>query len=183
MHFKSILTYTVLSTLPIYTIADCTLENKGTKDNLNKFEENEWLCLKQGKGDWTFSMELSAVNFPSFDADNPFAGFVSSSGFAIYDHDCKLKGSYDPSQSNSCGVPYVIKEKFLKKTLKVTSVNFDAASGFFSFEYGDAKYTINKNHCDCVEKPDGLRARAFCKCAFPVDGHFDGKRRGIEFEA
>lgn len=185
MQLKSILFNVALSSFLSAASADCQLSNSIINtDKFNKHSDDEKLCLSQGEGTWTFSMEISEVNFPSFDADNPFAGFVSNKGFAIYDHTCALKGSYDPgNDGNDCGTPYIIMENFLTQVLTITGVNFDAANGKFSFDYGDGTYVIDNNGCDCVDASDGLRAAAKCKCAFPLDGTFDGKRRSIEFKA
>ncbi|KAF1973723.1 hypothetical protein BU23DRAFT_532935 [Bimuria novae-zelandiae CBS 107.79] len=187
MQFKAVFIQTILATLFSSAAADCQLGNEIiSTEKFSEHEDSELLCLSQGEGQWTFAMELSEIllnenndclNTLLSTSHNPFAGFRGNADFAIYDNTCALKGAYYPGQNdNDCGTPYFIMENFLAQVLTITNVRLDTAKGYFSFAYGDGLYSINNNHCDCVEKPDGLEARAFCKCASPIDGHFVEKR-------
>ena len=125
------------------------------------------------------TVHLACVPSPSMDAGQDTAGCEGGSSFAIYDESCNLRGSYGVPD---CGTPFIIEENFLADVLTVTDVNLDVGDPFFSFLYGDGKYSINNNHCVCVDDGGGLEANVACRCAFPVDGHFVGKR-SIEFTA
>lgn len=92
----------------------------------------------------------------------------------------------------SCGIPYTIKENFLEDVLTITAVELDVSiypisnfdltrilltnlyqvgQPYFTFKYGDGKYSINNNHCGCSDmKEKGLSAGDGCKCAFPING-------------
>lgn len=134
------------------------------------------ICLTQGADSWTFVMEVSEVVVPTFSAEDPWAGYSGSSGFAIYDNNCILKAQYDPHQDNNCGIPYVIRESFLTQVLTVTSVNYDVGDPYFSFTYGDGEYSVRNNQCVCNDTDDttagGLGVDIGCRCAFPIDGTF-----------
>ncbi|KAJ4292612.1 hypothetical protein N0V90_009275 [Kalmusia sp. IMI 367209] len=184
MQFKSLLVQAALSSLLSFASADCQLKNEAIDTpEFNTHESNEKLCLSHDEGDWTFAMEVRQVGVPVPDGDNAFAGQVSNYGFAIYDHTCALKGSYDPGKNgNDCGIPFVIMENFLKQVLTVKKVNANLGDSYFQFAYGDGLYSINNNHCDCKPAPDGLTGIEYCGCAFPVSG-VSSKKREIEFEA
>lgn len=175
MKLKRSLAWALLSSLPATITADCQLKNTAVTDGKSGTVETNWdLCKPQGEGDWTFSMILSDRDFPTFSSGSPWAGYTSSAAFAIYDNTCALRGSYNPDQDNECGVPYVIEENFLTQVLGVQSVNFSPAAGYFSFTYGDGLYSIRNNQCGCASEPDGLVQVTYCKCGFPVNGHFNG---------
>jgi hypothetical protein len=125
------------------------------------------------------SVNLACVPSPSMDAGQDTAGCAGGGGFAIYDESCNVRGSYGIPD---CGTPFIIEENFLADVLTVTTVNMDVGDPYFSFLYGDGQYSINNNHCVCVDDGGGLEAIVACRCAFPVDGHFTGKR-AIEFKA
>lgn len=148
--------------------ADCNLENKIDPNDLP--EVLDQLCLDQGEGDFTFAMDVSELDVPTFSSGAPWAGLVGNQAFMVYDNTCTLKGVYSPHQTNDCGIPYVIKEDFLPFVLTVTSVNFDVASPSYSFDYANGKFTIKNNGCVCNEVGSGLRVEQGCRCAFPIEG-------------
>lgn len=80
-------------------------------------------------------------------------------------------------ESPGCGTPFTIEENFLSDVLTVTSVDEDVGSAYFSFNYGDGKYSIRNNHCGCQGDSSGIVGADACKCAFPVDGIFAGKAK------
>ncbi|KAF2259528.1 hypothetical protein CC78DRAFT_536987 [Lojkania enalia] len=168
MQFKSLLLQVALASVLSQATAECQLGNKAEND-AGKKETDEKLCKSQGEGDWTFSMHTHAVSVP-VPGNN---GYVGGADFYIFDNECKLRGKYDPgSEGNDCGVPYIIKENFLDWVLSVTDVGGMSGSGeaYFSFKYGDGKFSINNNHCDCVDASHDVTAEQKCKCAFPVNG-------------
>jgi hypothetical protein len=124
-------------------------------------------------------VSLACVPSPDNDPSNDLNGCAGGSSFAIYDEYCNVRGTYDVPD---CGTPFIIEENFLADVLTVTTVDLDVGSPYFSFLYGDGKYSINNNHCVCVDDSVGLEGKAACRCAFPVNGHFNGKR-GVEFQA
>lgn len=115
-------------------------------------------------------MDTSESCVPAM-ADGGFAGCAGASLFYIFDEGCNIRGSYSVPD---CGAPFIIEENFLADVLTVTSINLDLGGGYFSFLYGDGKYSINNNHCGCQDNSSGLTGGQACKCAFPVDGTFDG---------
>jgi hypothetical protein len=117
---------------------------------------------------------------------------VNGAAWEIYDETCTLRSAY---QQPDCGIPWQIEENFLTDVLTITSVSTDVSiilsyplvhrmfkifqqvgEPYFQFLYGNGKYSINNNHCGCQSKSSGLTAVKNCKCAFPVDGIFTGKR-------
>jgi hypothetical protein len=124
-------------------------------------------------------LSLVCVPTPDKDPSNDFQGCNDAGYFRIYDENCAVRSSY---QMPNCGTPFVIEETFLPYVLTVTTVSMDVGQPYFSFLYGDGKYSINNNHCVCVNDGGGLEAKVACRCAFPVDGHFV-RKRSIEFEA
>lgn len=167
MRIASLLAITGLATT---ALADCLLENKVDVTDRDDYHEEE-LCTPQGEGDWTFSMYTSEVEVPTFNGGNPNAGYRSSKAFLIYDEGCELRGVYAPG--HDCGTPFVIQDFFLTQVLTIDKINFDA-DGYFRFEYGDGRFSIGNNGCECQDMVDGLRGAQGCKCAFPIDGTTDG---------
>jgi hypothetical protein len=138
-------------------------------------QTNPRKCMSQGVGDWTFAMTVDLFAIPSLSRD-PRAGLDgvhSSTWFAIYDHTCKLRASYEPCD----GLPYVIMEDFLPFVLTVAKVDMDVGRPYFSFYYGDGKYSIRNNHCVCQNTSGkGLAVQTSCRCAFLVGGKFKHAR-------
>lgn len=150
--------------------AACHLPN-AVDNGVGGVETHSQLCIPQGAGDWTFSMYLDEVSVPTFDADNPLAGVVSTAYFYIYDESCTRRGAYSMSgHGNDCGIPYVIMENFLPYVLTIENINAAIGGGYFRFLYGNGEFSIGNNHCTCQSMTTGLEAKEGCKCAFPVDG-------------
>lgn len=149
--------------------ADCQVGNAATN---NDHEDNEKLCTSNGPGTYTFGMTTSDVCVPALSGG--LAGCSGNVQYYIFDEGCNLLGLYEGTPS--CGVPFTITENFLSQVLTVTAINTGAGAGSFTFDYGDGTYTINNNGCDCVDDSSGLEGAQACKCAFPQDGHFVGKR-------
>ena len=157
-------------TMPGLATAVCQLGN-ALGDSDSPPEATPEYCLPQGEGYWTFAMNVHAINVPSFDADNPFAGYVSGNSFMIFDHTCEVRGVYAPdNEGNDCGVPYVIMENFLSYVLTIESVNFDVGDPYFKFSYANGQYSIGENHCTCQDISHDLTGEQACKCAFPLEG-------------
>lgn len=173
-------TISALITLSLLTLAraSCQLTNQLTAPFPSPGPQ---FCQPTGAGVYTFSMQVSEIEVPTFDSGNPDAGNVAASAFVIYDNTCTAVGSYSPDQDNNCGSPYVIEENFLQYVLTVQNVNFNAAGPYFEFVYANGKYSINNNHCGCAEVPHALQVEQGCKCAFPVAG--ETKKRSVAFEA
>ena len=148
--------------------ADCQLSNSLTPATTG-VETRTALCLPQGAGSWTFSLDTSEVNVPTFNGGAPFGGLAGNVAYTIYDNTCTIQGVYGPS-GNDCGTPYVIEENFLADVLTVTSINTDVGGASFTFTYGDGQYSIGNNGCTCGDLSSGLEGETGCKCAFPVDG-------------
>jgi hypothetical protein len=182
MQLKTLLSHLALAALSTHASAECQLSNS-VGDKAGTIETNDKLCKPQGEGDWTMSFSVTQIGFPTFSGGNAFAGLSGQKGWAIYDNTCALKGVYGPS-GNQCDTPFVIEENFLTQVLSITGFTALVGQASFGFKYGDGYYVTKNNHCGCVNDPDGLRGQSFCKCAFPVDGHFKGdNKRAIEFEA
>ena len=128
----------LLSAIPSLTKA-CNFEGSGS--STNQIVSEKALCLPQGASTWTFGMtvSLSATGLPGDD-------FHGGATFYIMDHTCKVQAAYDQP---SCGIPYVARENFLKHVLSVTTLSADVGSPYFSFNYGDGKYSIRNNGCVC----------------------------------
>jgi hypothetical protein len=103
----------------------CKMRNRGP----GTVQTNPRKCMSQGVSDWTFAMTVDMFAIPSLSRD-PRAGLDgvhSSTWFAIYDHTCKLRASYEPCD----GLPYVIMEDFLPFVLTVAKVDMDVGSRTF----------------------------------------------------
>jgi hypothetical protein len=132
--------------------------------------------------------DLACVPAPpgTGDASIGTNGCESGSWFTIYDESCTVRSSYGVPD---CGVPFYIEENFLDYVLIMEAIDTGIGEGWFSFLYGDGRYSIRNNQCVCVDDGGGLEARQACRCAFPVNGHFVGKRsinvgkKSIEFVA
>lgn len=157
-----------LSTMLGLASASCQLSNSLATAETSP-ETRTQLCVPQGEGSWTFAMDTSLVDVPTFDGGAPYAGISGNVAYIIYDNTCVPRGVYGPS-GNDCGVPYVIEENFLADVLTVTSINTTPGGARFTFAYGDGKYSIGNNGCACGDLSSGLEAESGCKCAFPVDG-------------
>lgn len=177
MSLRSLLTMATLAFLVNQAAASCQLKN--VLDSTDLPSVHSELCQPRDDGDYTFSMDVSELDVPTFSSGAPWAGLVGSQSFLMYDEKCTLKGIYSPHQTNDCGGPYVIEENFLKYVLTVTSVNFDTADPYFSFKYANGKFSIRNNDCKCDEIGGGLSVEQGCKCNFPVEGLPD-KRRSVE---
>lgn len=78
----------MLRNIPAMTFAlfglssSCDLENILDKEP-EGFELKKELCLPQGEGDWTLSFLKTDIVFPSFDAENIWAGYVTDETFLL----------------------------------------------------------------------------------------------------
>lgn len=150
--------------------AKCRLHNALEKKDKG-VEKRKELCMGQGKGDWTFSMQLSEVSVPTFDGSDPYAGVAGHNAFIIYDNECNRKGVYAPDNEGSdCAIPYSISENWMPYEIDIKRVNFDVGGGDFRFSYGAGDYMIGENHATCSDMSKGLRAEVGCKTAFPLNG-------------
>lgn len=147
-------------------VAACQLSNSMVVTGV---ETDTTLCMGQGEGMWTFGMSVSLVDVPS--PGGIGAGATSGTTFYIFDNACNIMSTYTPP---SCGVPWSIEENFLTDVLIITNVFMDVGDPYFSFLYGNGKYSINNNHCVCNGDSSGLAAAVGCRCAFPVDGIYTG---------
>lgn len=168
------------------TAAECQMGTFGS----GHVETNTKLCVPQGEGDWTFGMATHMVSVPGGTAGDGLAGAWGGAQFTIYDNSCTVQGAYTPCKN---GIPYFVQENWMPYTLSVNTVDMGVGSPYFSFTYGDGKYSIKNNQCGCqkIDQGAGVAAKA-CKCAFPVDGTFGKKReaaadaevrREVEFKA
>ncbi|KAI1194021.1 hypothetical protein F5X97DRAFT_338229 [Nemania serpens] len=162
-------------------LADCNLANNLDSGPLPEVQSQ--LCLGQGAGAYTFSMDVSELDVPTFSSGAMWAGLVGGQAFMIYDESCTLKGVYSPHQTSDCGIPYVIEESWLSYVLAVTDVNFDTADPYFSFDYANGKYSIRNNGCVCNDIGSGLQVEKGCRCAFPINGESKRDVLSIPFEA
>lgn len=158
------------ATLALFSAANaaCQLKN-GLNAPINAPETRTQLCMPQPSGDWTFAMDTSTLNVPTFNAGTPYSGLVSTFAFIIYDNNCHPQGIFAPA-GNDCGTPYHIQESWMPWTLVITDINKNPGGAMFSFKYAAGKYTTNNNHCGCESIGSGLRAEDGCKCAFLVQG-------------
>ncbi|GAP93421.1 hypothetical protein SAMD00023353_10300170 [Rosellinia necatrix] len=171
---------TALASLSVVS-ANCNLDNKLDSGPLPKVRSQ--LCLEQGAGAYTFAMDVSELDVPTFSSGAMWAGLVGSRAFMVYDEGCALKGVYSPHQTGDCGAPYAIEEPWLPYGLIVTDVDFSSADPYFSFSYANGKYSIRNNHCVCNEIGSGLRVEQGCRCAFPIHGESKRNVLSIPFEA
>lgn len=148
--------------------ASCQLSNTLTSPETSA-ETRTQLCIPQGEGSWTFAMDNSQVDVPTFDGGAPWGGLAGNNAYIIYDNACIPQGVYGPS-GNDCGTPYAIEENFLPYVLTVESINTDLGGGYFKFAYANGLYTIGNNGCTCENLSSGLEGEQGCKCAFPLQG-------------
>jgi hypothetical protein len=162
--------FALIAAFAMFSIAaaNCQLGNSYTDADAGT-ESRSQLCVGQGPDSWTFAMDISQVSVPTFNGGSPLAGVSGNKAYLIYDNTCALRGVYAPS-GNDCGTPYTIEENWLPFVLTVTSINTGVGSGYFSFNYGAGKYSINNNGCGCSDMSSGLEAEQGCKCAFPIAG-------------
>lgn len=169
------------------TFADCVplfsdqgVNIRGKNHNAGDVVDAPELCDSQGSGSYTFSMQSfdRSTGVPHDAGDDPSQ--TSGYTFYIFDNACKLLGAYDTP--GDCGLPFTIEGNFLKDVLTITSFTGEVGNPYFSFLYGDGKYSINNNHCGCVADPTFHfpTVAEDCKCAFPVSGV---SKRAISFEA
>lgn len=149
-------------------VSACQISNANVATGV---ETDSTLCMGQGEGQWTFGMSVSLVDVPAPDPGAGWAGTGSGTTFYIFDNACNIMSTYTPP---SCGVPWSIEENFLTDVLIITDVFMDVGDPYFSFNYGNGKYSIRNNHCVCNDDGSGLAAAVGCRCAFPVDGIFTG---------
>ncbi|KUL81700.1 hypothetical protein ZTR_09665 [Talaromyces verruculosus] len=165
---------TVIPLLAMYGFslvhAGCNLQNV-IEDGDRGVEDRKELCMGQGEGDWTFSLQISEVSVPTFDGGNAYGGVAGNTAFIIYDNTCNRLGVYSPDEEgNDCGIPYYISETWLPYDIIIKRVNFDVGDGDFRFSYGAGDYMIGENHTECNDMSEGLRAEVGCKTAFPLNG-------------
>ena len=103
---------------------------------------------------------------------------VESAEFLIMDNSCKIFGVFPQP---TCGVPYVLEANYLDYVLTLTTISTTTPSGYFSFQYGNGKYSIDNNHCGCSHSAKSTTVYQSYNCAFPVAGQ--PTNRSIEFEA
>lgn len=85
--------------------ASCQLGNQLSVSDPQPETKSE-LCVPQGKGSWTFAMDVDEVDVPTFSSGAPWAGDVRGNSFFIYDNACVLKGVYGPgNEGNKCAIP------------------------------------------------------------------------------
>lgn len=154
------------------TSADCPHNNNkiipNQKDDY-EVRNGPGFCKPQGKGDWTSTMDTSAIDFPTFDGEHPNASYVSRSRFIIYDNACNIRGVYPLPES--CPRPWVIEENFLPYVLTITKVRKGLGGGnFFVFYYANGRYQLGANQCVCNGVFQRLRGEEACPCAFPIHG-------------
>lgn len=142
-------------------VAACQLSNSAVQTGVM---DDSTLCMSQGEGQWTFGMSVTGTDVPG-------SGGTSGTTFYIFDNACNIKSTYS---AGNCHTPWTIEENFLADVMTITSVSMDLGSPYFSFLYGDGKYSIRNNHCVCNDDHDGLAGGVGCRCAFPVDGHYTG---------
>lgn len=159
-----------LAALFCMAVAECDLA-AGSKSAGQETETA--LCMNQGDGYYTFGM---TVDLTSLGLQGTTSGGYS---LRIMDNTCKILGVYNPP---TCGTPAVIKENFLQYVLTVEAISADVGDPYFSFKYGNGKYSIGNNGCVCGKIGTSFNdARKGCRCAFPVAGQ--PTKRGIAFEA
>jgi len=97
------------------------------------------------------TVSLSSTGLPGDD-------YHGGAMFYIMDNTCKIRAAYEQP---SCGIPYVARENFLKYVLSVTSLSADVGSPYFSFNYGDGKYSIRNNGCVCGDMKSAWNGGSF----------------------
>lgn len=145
--------------------ASCKMKNTLEYDDTLEDLEKESFCRNQGEGHWTFTMDTTAIDVPTFNGGSPWTGYVSTAKFIIYDNHCNVKGIY---AQPDCEIPYWIAEDFLPYVLTITSIN--TATGYYAFPYANGLYSINNNHCNCHDVSHGVTGEQTCVCAFPIHG-------------
>ncbi|EAW06733.1 uncharacterized protein ACLA_084280 [Aspergillus clavatus NRRL 1] len=150
--------------------ADCVLHTT-LKEQVTKPEKRPELCQAMGPDSWTFAMQISAVSVPTFDGDNPFAGYTGTKSFIVYDNNCIAKGVYSPdNEDNDCGIPYWINDIGMPYDIKISQVNMALGAGDFTIGYANGDYMIGENGATCQDISKGLRAVTACHTAFPING-------------
>ena len=149
-----------------FAAADCMFANTYDQPGSADPPSGSQLCMGQGEGAWTFAMYNSAVEVPTIDGGGD-AGYSGNTAFIIYDNTCAIQAVYGMP---SCGTPYYAEENFLSDELILSSIDTTLGSEYFSFYYGNGKYSINNNGCVCNDMSSGLEGATGCRCAFPVDG-------------
>ncbi|KAJ4145186.1 hypothetical protein LMH87_004042 [Akanthomyces muscarius] len=130
-------------------------------------EHRKQLCIPQGEGDWTFTLNANEIDVPTFDAANPWPGLVDYRAFIIYDNNCIAHGVYSRGDGST---PFIIQDNYLPYVIIIDSVNLSIGGLYYRFEYADGRYSIGNNHCKCDDMSHGLTAEEGCKCAFPLLG-------------
>lgn len=105
-----------LSSIGVASAGKCHLENHVTERDPSKLpvETRTDLCRTQGEDAWTWGMTSSMVNFPAPAAGAPpNAGMAQSYNIAIYDNDCKIRGTYSRPSDQDCSGGYYIQESFM----------------------------------------------------------------------
>lgn len=151
-----------------YASAQCQLTNTLSGPESSPETRTE-LCQPQGEGSWTFAMDISEVDVPTFNGGAPWGGLAGNTAYIIYDNYCVPYGVYGP-EGNDCGTPYVIEDYFLPYVLTVKDIDTDLGGGYFKFVYANGQYTIGNNGCTCSDLSSGLEGEQGCKCAFPLEG-------------
>lgn len=167
MYFQFLSLATVVAIFG-HASADCQLKNTLSAPKTSP-EARPELCMPQGEGSWTFAMDDSQIDVPTFNAGDPWAGLAGNNAYIIYDNNCIPYGVYGP-EGNDCGTPYVIEDYFLPYILMIKSIDTDLGGGYFKFAYANGLYTIGNNGCTCEDLSSGLEGEQGCKCAFPLKG-------------
>lgn len=166
--YRQILSLATAVALLGHASADCQLTNTLSAPETSP-ETRTQLCMPQGEGSWTFAMDISEVDVPTFNSGAEWAGLAGNNAYIIYDNNCVPYGVYGPD-GNDCGTPYVIEDYFLPYVLTVQDIDTDVGGGYFKFAYANGLYTIGNNGCTCEDLSSGLEAEQGCKCAFPLEG-------------
>ncbi|CDH49224.1 predicted protein [Lichtheimia corymbifera JMRC:FSU:9682] len=150
--FFNKLFFAILAIFIGFAAADCDVKHvdtcvygHGKTAKVGEVVEGEdHVCLSQGEGDYTFLMNL-----------------YHDMNFCIFDNACKVLGA---AKQPDCGLPYVWMDNYLQYVLTITDAHTGGlySTTYYSFDYANGKYSINNNHCECVDLD--------CKCAFPVGG-------------
>ena len=174
---KSLFSWALVLLAPL-ALAECDLTS-GEGGLIGSVVTDGAVCLGQGPDSYTFAMITSLSGTIPLGASGGKGQESLDITFQIMDNTCKILGVYS---QDSCGVPFTIKENFLKYVLTITTVWGDVGKPYFSFKYANGAFSIGNNGCVCSHMSDSFNSvTKGCRCAFPVAGI--PKKREITFEA
>jgi hypothetical protein len=148
-----------LATLSL-TIATCVMPNGWTP----KLAQVTWphsLCVPQAEGNYHLSYSQDGLCLPTFGGSTCNGG----KGFALFDWNCKLLGTYSPTANNNCGAPYEI-DYFPDKPITIDNVRFDVADPRYEFNHDGRNYKTDGNGLCNQYFTEGLRVVAECRVGF-----------------